>query len=209
MLPLTIPRLLAVMPRAGVDLASAFIGPLNQSMVRWQIATRPRIAAFLAQAAHESGELRHLEENLNYSAEALVRVWPKRFTPEAAQTCAHSPELIANRVYADRLGNGDADSGDGWTFRGRGIFQLTGRSNYGDCSIAISGDADTLIVNPELLTTPEYACESAGWFWNARGLSDLADRGGFEDITRKINGGLNGQPERLAYWNRAIAMLTS
>jgi putative chitinase len=207
MLPITIMGLLKVMPRA-VNVVTDFIGPLNQAMAKWDIASNARVAAFLAQAAHESAELTHLEENLNYSAEALVRVWPKRFTAEEAAVCARQAEKIANRVYADRLGNGPPESGDGWRYRGRGIFQLTGKANYEACSIAIAGDADTLLLNPELLTAPMYACESAGWFWASRGLSDLADRGGFEEITRKINGGTTGLAERVGYWNRAIAMLS-
>lgn len=209
MLPLTIPRLLQVMPALGVERAALWIGPLEQAMVRWEINTRPRIAAFLAQAAHESSELRHLEESLNYSADGLVRTWPNRFTAGLAGEYARKPEAIANYVYADRLGNGDKASGDGWLYRGRGIFQLTGRANYRDCSVAIAGDADTLLVNPEFLTDPDFACQSAGWYWSSRGLSDLAERGGFEEITRKINGGLIGLPERLKYWNRAIQMLSA
>jgi putative chitinase len=209
MLPLTIPRLMQVMPAAGVDRLALWIGPLEQAMVRWEITTRPRIAAFLAQAAHESAELLHLEELLNYSADALMRTWPNRFTPALAQEYARKPDAIANYVYANRLGNGDKASGDGWNYRGRGIFQLTGRANYRDCSIAIAGDADTLLTNPEFLADPDFACQSAGWFWHSRGLSELAERGGFEEITRKINGGVIGLPERLKYWNRAIAMLTA
>lgn len=206
MLPLTIIGLLKVMPGAS-RVAAEFIGPLNQAFARWDITTSQRIAAFLAQAAHESGELQRLEENLNYSAEALQRVWPRRFNAEDAQACARKPELIANRVYADRLGNGNEASGDGWRYRGRGIFQLTGRKNYRECSIAIAGDADTLLMNPELLATPTYACESAGWYWAVNGLSDLADRGGFDEITRRINGGMNGAGDRLAYWSRATSTL--
>lgn len=207
MLPLTTIGLMRIMPRSA-DVIASFIGALNQAMIRWDITTNSRIAAFLAQAAHESAELTQLEENLNYSAEALLRVWPSRFTPDQAAACARKPESIANRVYSNRLGNGPPESGDGWRYRGRGIFQLTGRANYSTCSIAIAGDVDTLILNPELLATPEYACESAGWFWSSRGLSELADRGGFEDITRRINGGLNGYQDRCAYLNRAVEVLT-
>src|SRR5258708_5019421 len=125
MLPLTTIRILRMMPRAA-DVVASFVGAINQALIRWDIVTDVRIAAFLAQAAHESAELTHLEENLNYPAEALVRMWPKRFTAETAAACARQPEAIANRVYADRLGNGPPESGDGWTYRGRGIFQLTG-----------------------------------------------------------------------------------
>jgi putative chitinase len=209
MIALTVTRLMQVMPAAGVDRLSAWIEPLEKAAARWEINTRPRIAAFLAQAAHESSELRELEENLNYSAEALVRLWAHHFTPELAAEYARKPEAIANRAYASRLGNGDEASGDGWRYRGRGIFQITGHDNYRDCSKAIAGDQSTLVDNPEFLTDPEFACMSAGWFWHSRGLSDLAERGGFEEITRKINGGLNGLPDRLKYWNRAIEMLSA
>lgn len=206
MLPITTMALMRVMPRAG-DLVTSFIGPINQAMARWEIVNLARVAPFLAEAAHESGELRHLEESLNYSAEALVCVWPNRFTLESAAAIARNPEAIANAVYANRLGNGPAESGDGYRYRGRGIFQLTGRANYRECSIAIAGDADTLLVNPELLATPEYACESAGWFWKKRGLNELADRGDFEAITKHINGGLIGLADRTAYWRRALVIL--
>lgn len=206
-LPLTIPMLLAIMPRARGAIA-AFIMPLQQAMARWEIAdSDARVAAFLAQAAHESAELTALEENLNYSAEALVRMWPSRFSPDAAAHYARKPELIANRAYASRLGNGDQASGDGWRYRGRGIFQLTGKANYRAASIAITGDADTLLLNPELVAVPEYACETAGWFWHSRELNVFADVGDFEGLTRKINGGLNGLNERVAYWRRAIEAL--
>lgn len=206
MLPITTIGLLKVMPRAQ-RVVAAFIGPINQAMLRWDIVLDARIAAFLAQAAHESAELTHLEESLNYSADALSRLWPRHFGAQEAQDYARQPEKIANRAYADRMGNGDEASGDGWRYRGRGIFQLTGRANYRDCSIAIAGDADTLLLNPELVAEPDYACESAGWFWQSKGLNELADRGGFEEITRRINGGLNGLEDRVAHWHRAIEML--
>ena len=196
------------MPRA-VSVATEFIAPLNQAMDRWKIDNAARIAAFLAQAAHESGELLRLEESLNYTAERLQRVWPARFDAATAAMYAKQPAAIANHVYADRLGNGPTESGDGWRYRGRGIFQLTGKRNYRDCSIAICGDADTLLLNPELLASPAFACESAGWFWHSRGLSELADRGGFQEITRRINGALAGWPDRLAYWNRAVAAMAA
>ena len=207
MLPLTTIGLLKVMPRA-VDVAAAFIGPLNQAMARRDISTPARVSAFLAQIAHESAELTRLEENLNYRAETLQRVWPSRFpTLVEAELYARNPEKIANFVYGGQLGNGPAESGDGWRYRGRGLLQVTGRANYRACSIAIAGDADTLLLNPELLAAPEYAAESAGWFWNLRGLNVYADRGDFEGITRRINGGLNGLVDRVAYWHRATSML--
>ncbi|MBL0142674.1 MAG: glycoside hydrolase family 19 protein [Betaproteobacteria bacterium] len=204
---ITLASLLAVMPRAG-SRAAAFLAPLSRAMARYEIAdSEARIAAFLAQGAHESAELTQLEENLNYSASGLVRTWPRRFSLELALACERQPERIANVVYANRLGNGDEASGDGWRFRGRGIFQLTGRENYADASLAICGDASVLVESPQLVAEPEYACETAGWYWQARGLNELADAGEFTAITRRINGGTLGIEERTAYWKRAIGAL--
>jgi putative chitinase len=207
MLPLTTLRLLKVMPQAEPRIAE-FIGPLNQALARWDITTDARIAPFLAQAAHESLELTRLEENLSYSAERLCQVWPRRFpTLGDALRYDRKPEKIANRVYGDRLGNGNEASGDGWLYRGRGIFQLTGRSNYRDASLAVAGDADTLLVNPDLVARPEYACATAGWFWATTGCNELADAGDFIAVTRRINGGTLGLTERVALWHRAIQAL--
>jgi len=205
MIPITIIGLLKVMPRSR-DVAAAFIGPLNQAFARWDIATPRRISAFLAQAAHESAELTKLEEDLRYSAGRLVALWPRRFTPAEALAYEGNPEAIGNRVYGGRLGNGPEASGDGWRYRGRGIFQLTGRANYRDASIAVAGDADTLLVNPELVAEPVYACQTAGWYWASQDLNALADVGDVETITRRINGGRHGLAERVAYWQRALAV---
>lgn len=188
-----------IMPRAP---GSAIV-PLNAAMAEFGITTRPCAAAWLAQIAHESSQLRQLEENLNYSAHGLQATWPSRFVTEVeAEACARQPARIANRVYADRMGNGDEASGDGWKYRGRGLIQITGKANYAGCSIALFGDA-RLIESPELLATMTNACRSAAWWWTAHGLNALADAGQFAAITRRINGGLNGQSERLAYWARA------
>lgn len=206
-LPLTVPMLLAIMPGAG-EAASTFLMPLQQSMARWGIAdSDARVAAFLAQVAHESDDLTALEENLNYSAEGLLKTWPNRFSAEAAAHYARKPELIANRVYANRMGNGDQASGDGWRYRGRGLFQLTGKKNYAAASLAICGDASVLVKSPELVVTPEYACETAGWYWHDNDLDRFADTGDFDGLTRAINGGLNGLKERVAYWHRSIEAL--
>lgn len=201
--PITVDQLLKIMPRAA-KVADAYIEPLNTAALNWKINTVDRVAAFLAHAAHESAELTHLRENLNYSADGLRKVFPKYFpTMELAEEYARQPERIANRVYANRMGNGDEASGDGWRNRGAGIFQLTGASNISACSLAVCGDR-SLLNNPDLLVTPRYACESAGWFWSTNGLNELADRAAFEDMTRRINGGLNGLSERVAYWHNAI-----
>lgn len=208
MLPVTVPRLLAVMPR-GRDRAVEFIGPLNQALAEWDITTTARVNAFLAQVAHECAELTTLRENLNYSAEGLVRTWPSRFTAVDALQYARQPERIANRVYANRMGNGDEASGDGWTYRGGGLIQLTGMSAFLEASIGTCGDADTLLKNPELIVAPKYACATAGWFWASRGLNELADRGEFKAITRAINGGMYGLVDRMAYLARAQAWMAA
>lgn len=184
-----------------------FLTPLNTALERWEIRTPAQVAAFIAHAAHESAEFFHMRENLNYSAESLLRLWPNRFTPLTAAQHARQPEAIANIVYANRMGNGDSASGDGWRFRGGGIFQLTGREAFRRYSIASCKDADTLLVNPELIESPEYACDSAGWFWADRELNAFADAGDFIGMTKRINGGTNGLEARTAYWRRAIAAL--
>lgn len=193
-----------IMPRATVVNVDAFFAPLNEAMERWHIVESPCVAAFVANVAHESSELNSLRENMNYSAERLLQVFPKYFTQDIAAAYAHQPNKIANRVYASRLGNGDEASGDGWAFRGGGLFQTTGRKNFGDTSVAICGDADTLLNNPELIVEPRYASESAGYYWDSRGLSELAARGAFEEIVRKIQGALLGLEHRLVYLNRAV-----
>lgn len=205
MTSITLAQLLAAMPRSE-PVAASFVAPLNQAMAKWEIDTPDRVAAFLAQAAHESAELLRLEENLNYSAAGLVQTWPTRFTLEEALAYERKPAKIANRVYAQRLGNGGELTGDGWRFRGRGIFQLTGRANYLDASLAICGD-ETLAESPDLVANPEYACETAGWFWQTNNLNRFADVADFEALTRAINGGTHGLPSRVAHWHRAIEAL--
>jgi putative chitinase len=196
-------QLLQILPNAG-PVAGVFVSALNDAMARFKIDTRLRVAAFLAQVGHESGQLRTVVENLNYSAEGLIRTWPKRFNELTATAAARKPEQIANIVYASRLGNGPAVTGDGWRYRGRGLIQVTGWVNYQACGSALSLD---LLTKPESLEQPVYAALSAAWFWSSNGLSELADAGRFEAITRKVNGGLNGQADRLAIYKRALDVL--
>ena len=161
------------------------------------------MAAFLAQLAHESGQLRRWNENLGYRWQGLRQVFPKYFKTDAeAQAFDRQDERIANRVYGGRLGNGPEESGDGWRYRGRGPIQLTGKDNYRTCGAAIGVD---LVSQPERLETPEVGCLAAGWFWTKRGLNALADAGDFVTITKKINGGLIGLEDREAFWERAKA----
>ncbi len=197
-------ELVAVMPlAAGVD--DAVVDALDAAMRRFAIDTPARAAAFLAQLAHESGQLQRWTENLDYRWERLRQVFPRYFPTDAeARAFDRSPERIANRVYAGRMGNGPEASGDGWRYRGRGPIQLTGRDNYRACGAGIGLD---LAAEPELLTTPGAGCLAAAWFWARNGLNALADAGDFVAITRKINGGVAGLAERQAFWARAKAAL--
>lgn len=191
----------AVRMGAGADLALA----IEQACHRFGIVTALQQSHFLGQLAHESAQFRVLIENLNYSAEALLRTWPSRFTATTAAQYARQPERIANRVYASRMGNGDEASGDGWRYRGRGLIQLTGRENYSAYSRALY--RDTRIVSaPERVAEPADAALSAGWYWSTRGINAMADRDDVAAVTRAINGGLHGYDDRLARTRRAQAL---
>lgn len=185
---------------------------LNTAMERFEITTSGRMAAFLAQLAHESGQMKRLAENLSYMAHRLVQVWPARFpTLDKAMPYEHNPEKLANYVYAKRLGNGDETSGDGWRYRGRGLIQLTGRGNY---LAAAQGIGQPLVEQPELLEQPEAASLSAAWFWKSHGLNELADDQNddndtedFRTITKRINGCTFGLKERMDFWKKAQEVL--
>lgn len=180
---------------------------LDKAMQECGIDTAERARAFLAQVGHESAQLNLVEENLNYSAQALRKVFPKYFrTPQEASSYAHHPERIANRVYANRMGNGSEESGDGWKFRGRGLIQITGRDNYVSMSSLMGKD---LTIWPDALLMPLDACRSAALWWKTNGLNEFADklaadeRKTFEAITKRVNGGLNGLEDRLDIYRRA------
>lgn len=184
MLPLTIPMVLRVMPRAGVAVVTAWIGALEQAMLAFDVYTPERAAMFLANLAVESDELTQLEENLNYrSADRLFAVFRSRFTDvaQAAAVLALGPKAIANHVYANREGNGNEASGDGWRYRGR-ANGLTFRNNYRAASLACCGDADTLLINPEFVGLPEFGAATACWHWNANGCNAFADAGDFDGV---------------------------
>ena len=160
---------------------------------KYEINTPLRIAHFMAQIEHESG-LKPISENLNYSSERLRQIFPKYFISKAdADRYARQPERIANRVYANRMGNGNEASGEGWRYRGRGFIQITGKINYSQ--LANDTDLDCL-KNPDLLLEETNALISALWFWNLRKLNALADKNDLKGITRKINGGYNGLEHR-------------
>lgn len=191
--------------------------PLSMAMMRYNVNNPNRIRAFLAQVGHESGQLSAVVENLNYSAKALRSVFGKYFKTDAeAEQYARKPEAIANVVYANRMGNGDTESGDGWKYRGRGLIQLTGKNNYDKATnemYALPLGVD-FVDEPDLLATPEYAAQSAAWYWETNGLNALADQlGGADDtevfkaITKRINGGYNGLDDRLAMYGRAKTVI--
>jgi putative chitinase len=174
----------------------------------YDIDTSNRVAAFMAQCGHESGGFTLMQENLNYSAKGLVGTFKKYFPTEAvAKPYERRPEMIANRVYANRMGNGDEASGEGWYFRGRGIVQITGKNNYTKCSQSLF-ESNVLVDNPDLLLETEYAIHSACWFWSAARLNELADIGDMKTMTKRINGGYIGLEDRINHYNHAIEILT-
>ena len=208
---------------AGVRDPAKGLDAVVETCVEFEINTPQRIAAFLAQTAHESGGYTMLTENLNYKAATLAACWPNRcavlgadkkpikengkLVPTAvANSIAGKPELIANLVYSSRMGNGPAESGEGWAFRGRGLKQLTGKFNYTKCGEALGVD---LVANPDLLLEPMYAARSAGWFWKSNNLSKFADVGDMEGMTKKINGGLIGIADRKARYEKVLAAMPS
>jgi len=173
---------------------------------RFSINTDLRIAHFLAQTAHESANFTTTKENLNYSASRLLKVFPRHFNKDTAKLYARDYIAIANKVYANRMGN--TDIGDGWKYRGRGYIQLTGKDNYAELDKLVPED---LLENPELVAG-RYAMLSAGYFWHSRKLNTLADKGSdvatITRITSKINGGITGLDDRIDKFNEFYAMLT-
>jgi putative chitinase len=195
---ITIDQLQKAVPQGRREDLLLYIDFLNEGMEKFEINSPARVAAFIAQLAHESGDFRHAGENLNYSAEALRKTWPRRFPSDAlARQYQRNPEKIASLVYAGRFGNGDEASGDGWNYRGRGLIQLTFHDNYEKYAQAISDPS--IMTNPDQVAQPRHAALSACWFWKVNGLNPLADAGteeAFNEITHKINGGWNGTEDR-------------
>jgi putative chitinase len=184
----------AVAPHLTDSERGAWVAALAEPLQKADITAPRCVAAFLGQCAEESGGLRDLEEDLNYSATRLCQVWPNRFPSiAAAEACSLQPERLANRVYANRMGNGDEDSGDGWRFRGRGLIQITGRIAYEHFAQAMNMTLDQAV---EHATTQAGAADSATWFWTTNGLNALANTWSIDLLTRKINGGMAGAAER-------------
>ena len=206
---ITIDQLDMAVPKGRYEDLVRYIDFLNEGMEKFEINTPNRIAAFVAQVAHESADFRSTEENLNYSWQALRATWPAEFPNDAfAQQYHREPERIANLVYAGRHGNGNEASGDGWKYRGRGLIQLTFHDNYQAYCQAISDPS--IMADPDQVAQPRHAAVSACWFWKNDGLNELADAGdeaGFNRISYAINGGWNGKEDRLENWAEARAVM--
>ena len=202
----TLELLKQVCPKTKQSVLLRYVEPLNKVGEHFDLFKNPkRMAAFLAQVAHESGGFNAVQENLNYSAQGLRKTWPKRFpTLAIAQQYARNPQKIANKVYANRMGNGSEASGDGWKFRGRGLIQLTGKDNYTRFAKSIGMTLDEAV---KYLETPEGAVASAGWFWDANKLNIYADKGDFTGLTRRINGGTIGLADRKHHYDIALKAL--
>jgi putative chitinase len=194
-----------ILPGLPADKRAEILPNLQAAMDEFDINTRAREAAFIAQIAHESGGLTRFVENLNYSAQRLCQVFPKRFPSlAAAKPFDRNPEKIANSIYANRLGNGDPASGDGFRYRGRGVIQLTGRSNYREFGKTLGIDLEG---DPDTAASPAVAFRTAAAFWKSRGCNELADKGDFKGVTLKINGGTIGLDERMKLFNLAKSVL--
>lgn len=221
-------QLRCIMPRAGAN-TSLYLPWLNNAMAEFEIDAKARQAAFLAQLAHETGELACVVENLNYSADGLANTWPSRFARKEAAgsyilaggrkvpneqglNLHHQPEKIANVVYANRMGNGDVASGDGWRFRGAGGIQVTGKDNQRACACHFKLPVDRI---GDWLRTPEGASRSAAWFWWTNGCNALADAGNVDAISDLVNighrtdkvGDAIGFADRVALTNLANRVL--
>ena len=178
---------------------------LNTILVEYEIDSPERVAAFLAQCAHESAGFTAIKENLNYKASSLRKVFPKYFpTDELAEQYAHNQEAIANRVYGNRMGNGDEHSGDGYAYCGRGLIQLTGHDNYKAFADSLSSSMEEIV---EFLQTFEGCVQSACWFWETNDLNSLADAGDIKAMTKRINGGYIGLEDRIKHYNHALEVL--
>lgn len=202
---LTASQLQEIMPRCPPNQLQVYTKAICIAMQEGQINTTQRIACFLGQIAHESNQLREWIENLNYSVKALMVTWPKRFpTVESAQPYANQPEKLANYVYANRMGNGDVASGDGFRFRGRSPLQLTGRNSYRSCGAYLGIDLEN---KPDLASGASIGFKISVWYWTSHNLNNLADIGDFVGITKAINGGTIGLAQREAFYKKALEVL--
>jgi putative chitinase len=203
---ITLELLQKVCPKTKKEVLESYVAPLNKVAKAHDILdNHKRLAAFLAQVAHESGGFNFTKENLNYNAKALQTVF-KKYYPTEKDALAHErkPEQIANKVYASRMGNGDEKSGDGWSYRGRGLIQLTGKENYTKFAESIKKPITEAVA---YLETAEGAVESAAWFWTKNKLNELCDKDDFVTLTKRINGGTNGLEDRKHHYEIALKVL--
>ena len=186
--------------KLGLD--HKWLEPLNETFAKYDINTPKRQACFIGQCMHESGGFKILQENLNYSAAALMRTWPSRFPDmDTAEKYEHNPQKIASKVYAGRMGNTTPE--EAGKYIGRGLIQLTGKENYANCGLGLGVD---LLGNPDWLGTPKYAALSAGWYWHKKNLNALVDD--IETMTKRINGGTIGLDDRRAKINMCLNALS-
>lgn len=194
-----------------MHIGAEWVDALNETFDRFQIDTPMRQASFIGQCGHECGQFRVLEENLNYRAATLLKLFPRTprrswgFTPEEAAAYERQPKRIANRIYSNRMNNRDEASGDGWRFRGRGCIQLTGSANYHHAGRALGVD---FIMEPDLVATPKYAAMTAGWFWNTHRINQFADVQDWIGMTKRINGGTIGLDDRIKHIMQALQILS-
>lgn len=200
---LTLEQLKQLLP--GNKYVEHWYEALEQLFPDYDINTPQRMAAFIAQCAHESGNFNILKENLNYRAATLRKIFPKYFpTDEIANQFAGKQEAIANKVYANRMGNGNEESGDGFRYCGRGLIQLTGKNNYQAFADSLEMDVEDV---PHYLATFEGAAQSACWFWESNNLNRFADAGDIKGLTKAINGGYIGLEDRIKHYEHALHVL--
>ena len=204
----TVAQLQRIFPKAKAANLTAFCDEINEAAVEFEIDSPRRLAAFLAQCAHESGLFAHVRENLNYSAKGLMGIFKKYFPTEAAAAAyARQPIKIASKVYGGRMGNGPESTQEGYKFRGRGYIQLTGKENYTAFGKAINED---ILSNPDKVAS-NYALLSAAWFFSKNGLHKMADEGASDQvvtkITKRVNGGTIGLPDRIKHFKEYYALL--
>jgi putative chitinase len=202
----TLEILKALCPKTKEAVLAQYVEPLNEVAAYYELDTSAeRLAAFLAQTAHESGAFNFTKENLSYGAKGLMTTFKKYFpTEDLAKQYERKPEKIANRVYANRMGNGPEESGDGYKFCGRGLIQLTGKSNYTRFAADLDVTLDECVAYME---TPAGAVSSAGWFWDQNNLNQYCDSGDFAMLTKRINGGHIGLADRQHHYEQALAIL--
>jgi putative chitinase len=194
-----------------MHIGAEWVDALNETFDRFQIDTPMRQASFIGQTSHECANFRVLEENLNYRAATLLKLFPRTprrawgFTPEEAAAYERQPKKIANRIYGNRMNNRDEASGDGFRFRGRGCIQLTGSANYHHAGKALGVD---FIMEPDLVATPKYAAMTAGWFWNTHKINQYADVQDWVTMTKRINGGTIGLDDRIKHIMQALQILS-